>query len=62
MQIKCLKCSGRSEQFDWIMDLSVEIDGDIETLEEALAQFSAPELLDGENKYKCNRLVLLPCK
>ncbi|XP_019185636.1 PREDICTED: ubiquitin carboxyl-terminal hydrolase 17-like isoform X2 [Ipomoea nil] len=54
-KIKCLKCSGRSEQFDWIMDLSVEIDGDIETLEEALAQFSAPEILDGENKYKCSR-------
>lgn len=39
------------------MDLTVEIDGDIESLEEALAQFTATEILDGVNKYHCSRLV-----
>lgn len=39
------------------MDLTVEIDGDIGTLEEALRQFTGTEILDGENKYQCSRLV-----
>lgn len=39
------------------MDLTVEIDGDIGSLEEALAQFTATEILDGVNKYHCSRLV-----
>lgn len=40
-----------------MMDLSVEIDGDIGTLEEALGQFTAPETLDKDNKYNCSRFV-----
>ena len=40
-----------------MMDLTVEIGGDIGTLEEALRQFTSTEILDGENKYKCSRLV-----
>lgn len=39
-----------------MMDLTVEIEGDIGTLEEALKQFTATETLDGENKYHCSRL------
>jgi len=39
------------------MDLTVEIDGDIGTLEEALGQFTAPEILDKDNKYNCSRFV-----
>ncbi|XP_052196217.1 ubiquitin carboxyl-terminal hydrolase 17-like isoform X2 [Diospyros lotus] len=54
-KIKCMKCLGKSEQSERIMDLTVEIDGDIGTLEEALAQFTATEILDGENKYWCSR-------
>ncbi|KAJ6792013.1 ubiquitin carboxyl-terminal hydrolase 17-like [Iris pallida] len=38
-----------------MMDLTVEIHGDIGTLKEALARFTATEILDGENKYQCNR-------
>lgn len=52
-----MRCLGKSERYERIMDLTVEIDGDIETLEEALAQFTADEVLDGENKYNCSRLV-----
>ncbi|KAA8546739.1 hypothetical protein F0562_003168 [Nyssa sinensis] len=54
-KIKCMKCLGKSERFERIMDLTVEIDGDIGTLEEALLQFTATETLDGENKYRCSR-------
>ncbi|CAA2989381.1 ubiquitin carboxyl-terminal hydrolase 17 isoform X1 [Olea europaea subsp. europaea] len=54
-KIKCMKCSGRFEQYDRLMDLTVEIDGDIDSLEEALAQFTASETLGGDDKYKCSR-------
>lgn len=40
-----------------MMDLTVEIEGDIGTLEEALQKFTGTEILDGENKYQCTRLV-----
>lgn len=42
-----------------MMDLTVEIDGDIGTLEEALGQFTAPEILEKDNKYNCSRFVNL---
>lgn len=54
-KIKCMKCLGKSERYERMMDLTVEIDGDIGSLEEALAQFTAREILDGENKYHCIR-------
>ncbi|XP_043712601.1 ubiquitin carboxyl-terminal hydrolase 16-like isoform X2 [Telopea speciosissima] len=54
-KIKCLKCQGKSERHERMMDLTVEIQGDIGTLEEALAQFTATETLDGDNKYHCGR-------
>uniref|UniRef100_A0A2P2JK11 Uncharacterized protein MANES_12G127400 n=1 Tax=Rhizophora mucronata TaxID=61149 RepID=A0A2P2JK11_RHIMU len=54
-KITCMKCFAKSERFERIMDLTVEIDGDIGTLDKALMQFTADEVLDGENKYKCSR-------
>ncbi|MED6209044.1 hypothetical protein PIB30_050842 [Stylosanthes scabra] len=54
-KIKCLRCLGKSERYERMMDLTVEIDGDIGTLEEALRQFTAPEILDKDNKYNCSR-------
>ncbi|KAL8549234.1 hypothetical protein ACS0TY_008182 [Phlomoides rotata] len=54
-KIKCMKCLGKSEQFDRMMDLTVEIDGNINTLEKALAQFTMSETLAGDDKYKCGR-------
>lgn len=50
-----MRCGGKSERQERIMDLTVEIDGDIGTLEEALKQFTHTETLDGENKYRCVR-------
>ncbi|XP_051143968.1 ubiquitin carboxyl-terminal hydrolase 17-like [Andrographis paniculata] len=54
-KIKCMKCSSRSDHCERMMDLTVEIDGDIYTLEEALARFTISETLGGDDKYKCSR-------
>ncbi|XP_020580925.1 ubiquitin carboxyl-terminal hydrolase 19-like [Phalaenopsis equestris] len=54
-KIKCLRCQGKSERRERMMDLTIDIHGDIMTLEEALTHFTASEVLDGDNKYKCGR-------
>ncbi|XP_020677274.1 ubiquitin carboxyl-terminal hydrolase 17 isoform X1 [Dendrobium catenatum] len=54
-KIKCMRCQGKSEQRERMMDLTIDIHGDIGTLEEALARFTASEVLEGDNKYKCGR-------
>lgn len=41
-----------------MMDLTIEIEGSVQSLEEALERFTVYETLDGENKYKCSRLAL----
>ncbi|ESQ31318.1 hypothetical protein EUTSA_v10003706mg [Eutrema salsugineum] len=54
-KIKCMKGLHKSERSELMMDLTVEIGGDIGSLEDALAQFTAYEVLDGENRYFCGR-------
>ncbi|KAF5740157.1 Ubiquitin-specific protease 16 putative isoform 1 [Tripterygium wilfordii] len=54
-KIKCARCQVKSERHERMMDLTVEIEGDIQTLEEALRRFTATEILDGDNKYQCSR-------
>ncbi|KAL5846976.1 hypothetical protein ACOSQ3_010500 [Xanthoceras sorbifolium] len=54
-KIKCMKCQGKSERQERMMDLTVEIEGDIVSLEEALRRFTSTEILDGDNKYQCGR-------
>ncbi|KAM0910604.1 hypothetical protein ACQ4PT_014048 [Festuca glaucescens] len=54
-KIKCTKCGVSSEQRERILDLTVEIDGAINTLEDALHRFTSKEVLDGDNKYHCVR-------
>ncbi|KAK4850138.1 hypothetical protein QYF36_004171 [Acer negundo] len=54
-KVKCMKCKGKSERQERMMDLTVEIEGDIGSLEEALRRFTSTEILDGENKYRCGR-------
>ncbi|KAL1566819.1 ubiquitinyl hydrolase 1 [Salvia divinorum] len=56
-KIKCMKCLRRSVQYDRMLDLIVEIAGDINTLEQALAQFTISETLAGLDKYKCSRCM-----
>ncbi|CAN4076524.1 unnamed protein product [Withania somnifera] len=53
-QVICTECSNVSNQFENMMDLTVEIHGDAESLEECLDQFTAKEWLDGDNLYKCD--------
>ncbi|KAK6130672.1 hypothetical protein DH2020_035574 [Rehmannia glutinosa] len=54
-KIECMRCGGISKQHERIMDLTIEIGGEIGTLEDALRQFTRSEILDGENKYRCGR-------
>ncbi|KAL6504259.1 ubiquitin-specific protease [Orobanche gracilis] len=54
-KIKCMRCGGKSKQHERIMDLTIEIGGEIGSLEDALHQFTRSEILDGENKYRCGR-------
>ncbi|KAL5223267.1 hypothetical protein ABZP36_027980 [Zizania latifolia] len=53
-KIKCTRCNAKSEQCERMLDLTVEIDGDISSLEEALQRFTSTEVLDGDNRYQCS--------
>jgi ubiquitin carboxyl-terminal hydrolase 36/42 len=52
-QVICTKCDKTSNQYESMMDLTVEIHGDAASLEECLDQFTVKEWLDGDNMYKC---------
>ncbi|CAK9177268.1 unnamed protein product [Ilex paraguariensis] len=54
-KVKCLRCHHQSERYENIMDLTLEIFGWVESLEDALTQFTSTEDLDGENMYRCGR-------
>lgn len=56
-QVKCLNCRHESERYENIMDLTLEIYGWVESLEDALTQFTTSEDLDAENMYRCGRFV-----
>jgi ubiquitin carboxyl-terminal hydrolase 36/42 len=50
-QIKCEGVNYVSNTYDPFLDLSLEINR-ASTLQRALAHFTAPEVLDGDNKYR----------
>ncbi|XVE71317.1 hypothetical protein DITRI_Ditri10aG0141600 [Diplodiscus trichospermus] len=52
-QVICTNCNKISNQYENMMDLTVEIHGDASSLEECLDQFTVKEWLHGENMYKC---------
>ncbi|XP_010543028.1 PREDICTED: ubiquitin carboxyl-terminal hydrolase 25 [Tarenaya hassleriana] len=51
-QVKCLSCGAESNKADEIMDISLEI-LQSNSLKESLQKFFQPEILDGNNKYRC---------
>ncbi|CAN7001428.1 unnamed protein product [Brassica rapa subsp. trilocularis] len=51
-QVKCLPCGAESNKADEIMDISLEISNS-SSVKESLQKFFQPEILDGNNKYKC---------
>ncbi|XVF35722.1 hypothetical protein REPUB_Repub18cG0170700 [Reevesia pubescens] len=53
-QVICTNCNTISNQYENMMDLTVEIHGDASSLEECLDQFTVKEWLHGENMYKCD--------
>ncbi|XP_043699514.1 ubiquitin carboxyl-terminal hydrolase 25-like [Telopea speciosissima] len=53
-QVKCLACGAESNKTDDIMDISLDL-FQSNSLKEAMQLFFQPELLDGSNKYKCEK-------
>ncbi|XP_059285305.1 ubiquitin carboxyl-terminal hydrolase 25 [Lycium ferocissimum] len=51
-QVKCLSCGAESNKVDEIMDISLDVLHS-SSLKDALQRFFQPEVLDGNNKYKC---------
>ncbi|XP_062101166.1 ubiquitin carboxyl-terminal hydrolase 18 [Humulus lupulus] len=54
-QVICTKCDNVSNQYENMMDLTVEIHGEAASLEECLDQFTVKEWLHGDNMYKCDK-------
>ncbi|KAJ4842318.1 hypothetical protein Tsubulata_039691 [Turnera subulata] len=52
-QVKCLSCHCESNKVDEIMDISLDVLHSA-SLKDALHKFFRPEILDGNNKYKCD--------
>ncbi|PKA66037.1 Ubiquitin carboxyl-terminal hydrolase 25 [Apostasia shenzhenica] len=53
-QVKCLSCKGESNKTDEIMDISLDL-YESNSLKDALSRFFQSEILDGSNKYSCER-------
>lgn len=53
-QVKCTQCSHCSNKYDPFLDLSLEV-ARADSLQKALAHFTAVEVLDGDNKYHCSK-------
>ena len=51
-RVLCTSCRKPSDSTDLFETLSLEI-GSCSTIEQALARFTAPEVLDGDNMYHC---------
>ncbi|KAJ7533909.1 hypothetical protein O6H91_13G070200 [Diphasiastrum complanatum] len=53
-QVKCTNCYYCSDTFDPFLDLSLEI-VNADSLPRALAHFTRKEIIDGDNKYHCEK-------
>ncbi|KAK3009071.1 hypothetical protein RJ639_015086 [Escallonia herrerae] len=59
-QVICTECKVVSNQFESMMDLTVEIQGEAASLEECLDQFTAKEWLHGENMFWRDTIPKMP--
>ncbi|OPL21468.1 hypothetical protein AM593_04696, partial [Mytilus galloprovincialis] len=53
-QVQCLKCKERSNTFDPLLDISLDIKN-VPTLEKAFEKYVHPEMLDNDNAYMCTK-------
>ncbi|XP_011029539.1 PREDICTED: ubiquitin carboxyl-terminal hydrolase 25-like isoform X2 [Populus euphratica] len=53
-QVKCLCCNYESNKVDEIMDISLDVLNSY-SVRDAMQKFFQPEVLDGNNKYKCEK-------
>ncbi|KAI5059443.1 hypothetical protein GOP47_0025762 [Adiantum capillus-veneris] len=53
-QVKCLSCKTESNKLDEMMDLSLDV-FKLASVKDALCRYFQPEVLDGSNKYKCEK-------
>lgn len=51
-QVKCLSCGAGSSKVDEIMDISLGVLRS-SSVEDSMQKFFQPEVLDGNNKYRC---------
>ncbi|RKP08201.1 hypothetical protein THASP1DRAFT_6310, partial [Thamnocephalis sphaerospora] len=52
-QVHCTSCNHRSNTYDPLLDLSVDLAG-VDSVEKAVRRFTRPELLTRENRYRCD--------
>lgn len=61
-QVKCTKCNYNSNTYDPFMDLSLEVSGkSVNSLDDALREFTRKETLDSANKWKCSGCKRMVC-
>lgn len=53
-QVHCETCQYNSNTYDAFLDLSLEVNK-ADSIVKALQRFTAPEFLDGQNKYNCSK-------
>lgn len=56
--VKCLSCGAESRKADDMMDISLDL-FQISSLKDALRRFFQAEVLDGSNKYNCEKYGVL---
>jgi hypothetical protein len=54
-QVRCLACGYESNTYEPLMDLSLEVHNQIQSVQEALRKMTHVERLSGANAYKCDR-------
>lgn len=50
----CQRCNHHSDTRDAFLDLSIEVRG-CRSVQAGFAKFVKPDVLDGQNKYKCEK-------